>query len=170
MKKILQAGLLLCASLLFWTCGYQFEGGGYLNRNIKEVGVRVAENTSNESGAEAVFTNALISEIVRKTDTSLVDVSIAPVILELKIKAINFGTVARTDQTSVNERRVSAVVDVLMFSREGEEIWAANDLSLDESYLVSSDTGIDDAHKRTALEKIAARTAESLVSRMLSDF
>jgi outer membrane lipopolysaccharide assembly protein LptE/RlpB len=170
MKKILSAGLLLCVSLLFWACGYQFEGGGYLNRNVREVGVRVAENTSNESGVEAAFTNALISEIVRKTDTKLMDVSLAPVILELRIKAVKFGTAARTDQTSVNERRVSALVDVLMFSREGEEIWAANDLSLNESYIVSSDTGIDENNKRTALEKMAARTAESLVSQMLSDF
>ena len=161
----------MCASLLFWTCGYHLEGGGYLlNENIREVGVKVAENTSNESGAEAVFTNALISEIVQKTDTKLLDVSLAPVILELKIKAINFGTVTRTDQASVNERRVSAVIDALMLSREGEEIWAAKNLSLNESYLVSSDTGIDEANKRTALEKIAARTAESLVSRMLSKF
>jgi len=96
-------------------------------------------------------------------------VSLAPVILELKIKAITLDALARSDQTSVNERKVSAVIDAVMLGREGEEIWAAYGLSLNESYLVSSN-GSDEDNRKTALDKIAERTAESLVSRMLSNF
>ena len=167
-KKILPAVLLLCVSLLFWACGYHLEGGGYL-RNVRTLGVRVAENNSSETDAEVIFTNALINEIVQKSDTKLRDVSLAPVILELKIKTITLDALARSDQTSVNERKVSAVIDAVMLGREGEEIWAAYGLSLNESYLVSSN-GSEEDNRKTALDKIAERTAESLVSRMLSNF
>jgi len=55
-------------------------------------------------------------------------------------------------------------------NKDGEVIWSATDLSSTESYKTSRDIAADEGNKGTALEKIAARTAERIVSRMLSNF
>ncbi len=151
-------------------CGYQFEGGGYINKDITRVAVKVLENKSSETGADVVFTNALIREILQKTDTKVVDEATATAVLEGTIKSITFSSVSRASVETVIERRVSAVIDLQMLNKEGEVIWSATDLNSSEAYKTTQDTVTDESNKGTALEKIATRSAERIISRMLSNF
>ena len=162
--------LLICLFSIIAACGYKFEGGGYINKDVVRVAVKALENKSSETGADVIFTNALVREILQKTDTKVVDEATANAVIEGTIKSVTFAALSRTTAESVIERGVSATMDIQMVNKDGEVIWSAMDLSSTESYKTSQDKAADEGNKGTALEKIAARTAERIVSRMLSNF
>ena len=151
-------------------CGYQLEGGGYINKDVTRVAVKVLVNNTSETGADVIFTNALIREILQKTDTKVVDEATATTVIEGTIKAITFAALSRATAESVIERNVYATMDLQMVNKEGEVIWSALDLSSSEAYKTSQDMAADEGNKGTALEKLATRSAERIVSRMLSNF
>ncbi len=162
--------LLTCLFFSIASCGYQFEGGGYINKDVMRVAVKVLENNTSETGADVIFTNALIREILQKTDTKVVDEASATAIIEGTIKSVTFAALSRASAESVVERGISATMDLQMVNKDGEVIWSAINLSSNESYTTSQDKAADEGNKGTALEKIAARSAERIVSRMLSNF
>ncbi len=166
MRTILFAGMLIVLS----ACGYHFEGGGYLDKDITQVAVRVFENKSSETGAGLVFTNALVQEILQKTDTKVVDESVADHVIEGQVEAITFSTLSRSTTDSVLERKVSAVVGLKMKNKDGDIVWSIKNFSSKEEYTVSSDATADESNKRQAVDKIALRSAERLVSKMLNNF
>jgi len=155
-------------------CGYRLAGGGYLNETVTRVSVAVFENNSSESRAGISFTNELIREITEKTDTEVVDGARATQVIAGTIKAITFSSLSRSSTTSVAERRVTAVVDVKLTGPEGGILWSVKGFSATESYTVSGSTStgtiIDEASKRQAVDTIAQRVAERLVSRMTNNF
>ena len=132
--------------------------------------VKVLVNNTSETGADVIFTNALIREILQKTDTKVVDEATATAVIEGTIKSVTFAALSRTTVESVIERGISATMDIQMVNKDGEVIWSAVNLSSTESYTTSRDIAADEGNKGTALEKIATRSAERIVSRMLSNF
>ncbi len=169
MKKL---KVILSLGIIFLTaaCGYQFEGGGYVNQNLTHVAVKTLENKSSETGAGVVFSNALIREIIEKTDTQVVDETKADAIFQGRIEAITFHTLSRSSTESVVERRVTAVVDLKLADKEGNILWSVKDFSTHEDYTVDADEITDESNKREAVEKIADRSAEKLISKTRVDF
>jgi len=165
LKLILSVLLLLLTS-----CGYQFVGGGYLNSDVTRVAMGIMDNKSSETGAGVIFTNALIKEIMEKTDTKLVDDAKAVAVLKGRINAITFATLSRSTTQAVVERRVSANVDMQLVDKDEQIIWSVKNFTSQEEYKVSEDKVTDESNKRDALNKIALRTAEKLVSRMMNNF
>ena len=161
---------MICLFFFIAACGYQFEGGGYINKDVTRVAVRVLENKTSETGADVIFTNALIREILQKTDTKVVDEATATAVIEGTVKSVTFAALSRATVESVIERGISATMDIQMVNKDGKVIWSAMDLSSTESYATSQDKAADEGNKGTALEKIATRSAERIVSRMLSNF
>jgi len=177
MKKLQRAGLisvlagiLAGLSILFPACGYHLESGGYLDNNITRVAVRGFENKSSETGAGLTFTNALVQEILQKTDTHVIDESVADHIIEGRIKAITFSTLSRSTTDSVLEKQVSVIVDLKIINKDGDAVWSIKNFLSNEDYTISNDEATDAANKRKVLDKIAMRNAERLVSKMLNDF
>ncbi|MBU8849458.1 MAG: hypothetical protein KOO64_07920 [Desulfobacterales bacterium] len=168
--KNLKWVLFVCVFAFFASCGYQFEGGGYIKNDVTRVAVKVLENKSSETGAGIAFTNALIREILQKTDTKVVDESRATAVFEGTIKSITFATLSRSTTESVIERRVTATVDLKLTDKDGDVIWSVKDFTSDEEYTVSEDKITDESNKREAVEKIAARSAEKLISKMMINF
>ena len=152
------------------SCGYHFEGGGYLNDDVSSVAVLFFKNNSSETGAGITFTNALVEEISSKSDTVVVEESAANVVIEAQIKSINFAILSRSTTESVIERRVTSVVDVKMKDKQGEVLWYVKDFSTSEDYTVSDDAITDETNKREAIDEVAQRCAEQLVSKMLTNF
>jgi uncharacterized protein YkuJ len=62
------------------------------------------------------------------------------------------------------------VVDVVLTGAEGKVLWSVKNFSATESYEVSISSVDDEANKREAIDLIAERVAERLVSRMTNDF
>ncbi|MBT3177711.1 MAG: hypothetical protein HOG03_14165 [Desulfobacula sp.] len=166
LKWILFAVLLVSVA----SCGYQFEGGGYINKNVNSVAVRVLKNQSSETGAGIAFTNALIQEILQKTDTRVVDELSASAFIEGTVKAITFATLSRSTTQSVLERRVWAAMDLKLINRDGELIWSVSDFVSYEDYRVSQDKITDEFNKKAAVEKIAIRISEKLISKLMNNF
>ncbi len=157
--------------LFFVSCGYRFEGGGYLKDDVTHVAVLALENRSSETGAGITFTNALIQEILQKTDSKVVKESRATAVLKGTVKSITFATLSRSSTESVTERKVSATVDLQLINKDdGEVIWSVKDFTSYEEYTVSTDKVTDESNKKEAVDKIAVRNAEKLVGSMLVNF
>ncbi len=151
-------------------CGYKLAGGGYIRDDVTRVAVAVFENNSSESRAGVTFTNELIREITAKSDTQVVDESNSTRVITGVVKSITFSTLSRSSTEDVTERRVTAVVDVKLSGPDGEILWSIKGLSANESYTVEDDTVDDEANKSEAVDTIAERVAERLVSQMQSNF
>ncbi|WP_022668327.1 LPS assembly lipoprotein LptE [Desulfospira joergensenii] len=165
-------GILLALVIMVsvFSCGYRLEGGGYIKENVTRVAVEVFENNSSQTRAGLAFTNELIREILEKTDTKVVDSSRATRRIVGVVKAIKFSTLSRTSTETVVERRVTAVVDVRLVGPDDEILWSVRDFSSHEDYTVAEDKVDDDGNIREAVDKIATRSAERLVSQMMVNF
>jgi len=164
---------LILSVLLFvlTSCGYQFEGGGYLNSDVTHVAVEMMDNKSSATGAGVVFTNALIKEIAEKTDTKLVDdATKAVAVLKGRVNSITFATLSRSTTESVVDRRISAKVDMQLVDKDGKIVWSVKNFTSREEYKVSKDKITDDSNKRDAVVKIATRNAEKVIIRMMNKF
>ncbi len=169
MKLIL--GFMITGLLaLVASCGYQFEGGGYINEDVTRVAVEVFENKSSETRAGMSFTNELIREIQEKTDTIVVDSSKATRKITGTVNAITFSTLTRSSIETVVERQVKSLIDVQLIGADGEIIWSVKNFSSTDSYSVAEGTVNDENNKRDAVDKIALRSAERIVSKLLSNF
>lgn len=168
--KNLKWGMCVFVCAVLASCGYHFEGGGYLKTDITRISVHVLENKSSETGAGMAFTNALISEILLKTDTQVVDAAAASAKIEGTVNSITFATLSRSTTESVLERRVYASVDLKLIDRQGQVVWSVKNFTADEDYTVSGDQVADDSRIKAAVEKIADRMAEKLTSSMLNNF
>ena len=163
--------ILLVILLLLSSCGYHFEGGGYLNSDITLVAVEMIDNKSSETGVGVFFTNALIKEIVGKTDTKLVDDKTrADAVLQGKVNSITFDTLSRSTTEAVIDRRISASVDMQLVDNYGNVIWSVKSFITKDEYKVSEDEITDHSNRREALLRISTRTAERLVSKMTTNF
>ena len=164
---------LILSVLLFvlTSCGYQFEGGGYLNSDVTHVAVEMMDNKSQATGAGVVFTNSLIKEILEKTDTKIVDdTTKAVAVLKGRINSITFATLSRSTTEFVVARRISANVDMQLVDKDGQIVWSVKNLTSHEDYKVSKDKITDDSNKRDAVVKISIRNAEKVVLRMMNKF
>ena len=151
-------------------CGYRLAGGGFVYNDVARVSVAIFENKSTESRAGISFTNELIREITAKTDTIVVDAANATRKISGTVQSITFSTLSRSSSEDVTERQVNAKVDVVLTGAGGKILWSVKNFSANESYEVSSSTVDDEANKREAVDLIAERMAERLVSQMTNDF
>lgn len=151
-------------------CGYRLAGGGFIHNDVTRVSVAIFENKSTESRAGVSFTNELIREITAKTDTVVVDAGNATRKISGTIQSITFSTLSRSSSEEITERQVNAKVDVVLIGAGGKILWSVKNFSASESYTVSSSTVDDEANKREAVDLIAERVAERLVSQMTNDF
>jgi outer membrane lipopolysaccharide assembly protein LptE/RlpB len=162
--------LISAALLLAPACGYHFEGGGYINDTITRVAVGLFDNQTTEAGADLTFSNALIQEIIEKSDTVVVDENQAPAVIRGVVKSIRFSTLSRSTTENVLERRISATLDVQILDDQGNVRWSVKNFTTHDEYTVSEDQVTDDANKAEAVEHIAQRSAEKIVSKLLSNF
>lgn len=151
-------------------CGYRLDGGGFIDNDVTRVSVAVFENKSTESRAGISFANELIREITSKTDTVVVGGGNTTRKISGTVQSITFSTLSRSSSEDVTEREVKAVVDVILTGAEGKVLWSVKNFSATESYKVANSAVDDEANKRVAINLIAERVAERLVSQMTNDF
>jgi len=112
----------------------------------------------------------LIREITAKTDTIVVAAGNATRKISGTVQSITFSTLSRSSSEDITERQVNAKVSVVLTGAGGKILWSVKNFSAIESYEVSNSTVDDDANKREAVDLIAERVAERLVSQMTNDF
>lgn len=174
MKKCIAWLVVVSALMTGPGCGYRLEGGGFINNDVTRVSVAIFENKTTESRAGISFTNELIREITAKTNTIVVEADNATRKISGTVQSITFSTLSRSSSENVTEREVKAKVDVVLTGAGGKILWSVKNFSATESYQVSDKvSGItvdDEANKREAVDLIAERVAERLVSQMTNDF
>lgn len=170
MGKSLMSGTLAVLVLLLTGCGYTFSNSGPLPGNVSRISVTMFENQSFETGAESIFTSALIRELVQKSDAMVVGRDKAEAFISGTVRSITVGALTRTVDDAVVERQVSAVIDLDMVDSNGEVIWSVRSFSSNEAFTARSDNAMDEAGKREAIQIIAERISERIVDRMRDRF
>lgn len=162
--------IVVVLSIVVAGCGYRLSGGGPLPGNVTRVAVAMFENRSFETGAETVFTSALMTELVQSSNAVVVDRDEAEAVILGTIKSITLGGLTRTADDAVVERQVSAVLDLDVVSKDGETIWSVRNFFESEVYSVSNANVSDEAAKREAVREIADRVSERIISKMRDNF
>ena len=152
--------------LLVGGCGYHIQGNTFLPTGIKAVHVTLFENRSGESGAENTFTNAFIKELLMKTNAQVTDESHARGFITGIIRSISVGDLTRSSDDAVLQGQVRATMDLSMVDDKGHVVWEVKGYSDNEVYTASSSNVTDEFAKREAVEEIATRLSEKLVSAM----
>lgn len=145
--------------------------GGYLNEGIKTVSVDLFENRSSLTQAGVTFSNELIEEILKRTDTRVVSADQATRRISGTVTAITFSTLSRISTEMVDERLITVKLDVQLRSPGNEILWSMKDFFCSDDYIVSGDSDIEDElNINKTVEKIAARAAERIVRQMMENF
>jgi outer membrane lipopolysaccharide assembly protein LptE/RlpB len=168
--KISTIWIVFLFLIIVSACGYKFAGGGSFPAGIKSICVVTLENRTSETGAENIFTNALIYEITRDNKVVLTSKDKADALLSGIIKSMNIKTISRTGTHSSLERRVTVTVDVKLTIPDGKVLWSANDIIVNEAYDVMPDKLATEQKRRDAISALSKRLAQSLYSRITDDF
>ena len=162
--------LIIIAAAGMAGCGYHLASGGYIHDNVTRVSVAVFENKSAEARAGIAVTNELIHQITERSDTIVVDADATTRKITGTVQSITFSTLSRSSTENVTERQVQVVMNVALVGGEDKILWSVKNFSATESYSVSDSSVNDEANKRQAIDLIAERAAERLVSQMMSNF
>ena len=182
------------------SCGYKVEGGCRLPGQIKTISVSLFKNKSSQTGAEIIFTNSLIQELMRSSSVKIIDLDssddqskkdshngktsaykdknqlnqsktdAADALIQGTIVSITFDALARTSDDVVYRRGVNAVVNIEMKSKIGDVLFLVTNFTETDSYSVTHDNSIDETIIKSTVEKVASRLARRVVSQMTDDF
>ena len=147
-------------------CGYHVQGNASLPAGIKTVHVTLFENRTGESGAENTFTNAFIKELLMKTDAQVTDEAHAGGFITGTIRSISVGDLTRSSEDAILQAQVRAIIDLSMADDKGDVVWQVKGYSDQKVYTPSSSNATDEFAKQEAVEEIAERLSEKLISSM----
>ncbi len=162
--------LSLFISCAISACGYRFAQKGDLPEEVDTVFVSVFENRSSLLGIENDFTNSMVQEFTRRRAGSLVEKEKADAVLEGVIKSISTGTVSHRNKYVAVERRVRVVLNVRLVNREGEAVWAEDNIRDNEVYMVEAEKSATDQNLRRAVRKLADDLAQRIYNQMTVNF
>lgn len=152
------------------SCGYRFAGSGSLPAGINSIFIEIFDNRTSETGAENVFTNDLIYEITRNSKVKITDKHGADASISGVIKSMAVETISRREIYSALEKRVKVNVDITLTRSDGRILWAAKDLSANETFDILEDSLATEQNRRDAVSKLSKRLAEDIYNRMTDDF
>jgi len=164
------AGVLLCAGMIA-ACGYQVAGRGDLPGGIQTLAVQMLQNRTSETGVETTFTNALINELNRRRQGSVVFVEKADGVLKGTIESITWDTVARRGTNTASERRVYALLSLILTDGAGNVLWKRSGLKAEQAYaVVDGNKSATEANRRNALGVLSEQMAEHVYRRLTDNF
>ena len=165
--------LLVLAPLLFISCGYALVGrSNFLDPSIKTIEVPAFVNRTTRVELEQRVTQAVAQEFVSRGRLSLVnDPKEAHVILRGSIDSFGIFPIA-FDQGRATRYQVSitAKIELLDHRNEDKVLWKNDQYRFTENYEVNiAATDAFDQETR-AIQEIAVRFAEGLVTNLLEGF
>ena len=172
-NRLLLKGLAVILLLLFVVgCGYHFKGKeNNLPKDIKSVAIPIFKNNTTETNIENYFTNALIAQFVKGKELKITDAKHADAIIYGVLTEYSDDTLTYANGGKVSQYRVTIAVKVsLVRAKTGKVIWRAKRLSDFADYDASTNTIVNEARKKVAIQKIARYLAEMIHDRMLENF
>lgn len=157
--------------LMLYGCGYNFPGSGEFPQGIRQIYIEVFKNKTSESGVENIITRNMINEFTLREEQSLAtSIDSADAILGGAVTRIFIRTIASKGESSASERRVTVSVDFKLTGKDGKLIWAANKITDNEAYPVSTDKNVTETNKRIAIDDASKRIVERALNRLTDDF
>jgi len=169
----LWASLPVLSCLLVSGCGYALVGrGSNLPADVRAVYLKPFDNRTQRAQVEQILTRAIADELVTRQRFSVVaDAEQADA--ELSGAVVGFGVtpVAFDASGRATEYEISITAEVV-FKRRGadEVIWRNDRYQFRESYPVEVDSATYFDRETLALEEVAGRFAETMVSDLLEGF
>jgi len=165
--KYIKIGMTVGCCIIISACGYHFLGAGTFPADVKKIHVNILSNSTSETGAENVFTNALRYEFIRhKKNAGQND---ADGFLFGDIRALSYETITHRRRHISVESRVTVVVALELKDREGNTIWTQN-VSAREEYDVTPDKLSNEQNRKRAISKLSERLAENAYNRLTDNF
>mmetsp|Transcript_497 Transcript_497/g.341 ORF Transcript_497/g.341 Transcript_497/m.341 type:complete len:131 (-) Transcript_497:47-439(-) len=128
------------------------------------------KNHTAETGIESIVTNDIIYELSKNRIEVLTNESEYDAILTGVITSISDRIISHTQLNVSDERRVEIVVDVKISSKEGEVIWSAQGLSVNETYKVECEKLSTEQKRHDAIIELSKRLAEKIYYRLTENF
>jgi len=159
--------LLMLLTLL--GCGYRPMGAEAPNaKGAPTLAIPPFANRSVEVGLEAIFADALIHAF---SQTRAVRVTSRPqdadLVLEGKVRSVDFSSVAYLDITRSNVRRVTLHVELgLRQKASGKVLWKDH-VVLTEDYVVDTNYHIGEATKNEGIRRAANTMAKRVLDKIL---
>ncbi|MFP4446709.1 MAG: LPS assembly lipoprotein LptE [Desulfosudaceae bacterium] len=158
--------LLICLA----GCGYRFAGSGGFPGEVSRVFIRMFDNRTADTSAENVITNSLVNEFTRRGGVQVTDAAASEAVLSGSVRSISTATVTHASQYTTAERRLVLRVDARLTSRDGEVLWAAENLKEDVVYPVAGEDSATTQTRRAALSRAAEDMARSIYNRLTANF
>jgi hypothetical protein len=168
MKRTLVPLLLIC--LLLPACGYRFSGGGSLPGGADTISVLMLENRSAEVGIQTRLNSDIIYEVTRRDSSRIVRPENADALLSGVVKTVQDTDIAHTGTSTASQRRVTLVIDMKLERPDGTTLWRRNGLSDYEAYDVAANRRQTELNRRTAIERLSKRLAETIYKSITDDF
>jgi hypothetical protein len=168
MKRTLVPLLLIC--LLLPACGYRFSGGGSLPGGADTISVLMLENRSAEVGIQTRLNSDIIYEVTRRDSSRIARPENADALLSGVVKTVQDTDIAHRGTSTASQRRVTLVIDMKLERPDGTTLWRRNGLSDYEAYDVAANRRQTDLNRRTAIERLSKRLAETIYKSITDDF
>jgi TolB-like protein len=152
--------LIFILALSIASCGYRFAGGEDFPFGIKKIFVNMFENHTGETGIEVIVTNDFIYEFTRSNKVDVVRRHQADAVFSGVIRSVSFGSITRSNIQTTLERRVRVTFDLKLTDRQGNVLWAARDVSDDETYDVTTEKLSTERNRRKAISRLSERMAQ----------
>ncbi|MFO8048320.1 MAG: LPS assembly lipoprotein LptE [Desulfosudaceae bacterium] len=169
--KLLTRGLILVLLVGCGPgCGYRFAGSGSLPGDVTRIAVDIFENRTATTGAENVITASLVNEFTRRGGVVLAEKDSAEAVLSGKVKSISTATITHADQYVSAERRLTLLVEATLTARDGEVLWAVDNIRETYEYPVASEDTDTAQSRQAALSEAAEDMAGTIYNRLISNF
>ena len=169
MKRLLLPALLL-GILLTGGCGYALVGhSNFLDPSIRTIEVPTFVNRTTRVELEQRVTQAVSEEFVSRGRMQLVqDPKEAHVILRGSIESFNITPIA-FEQGRASRYQISITADIELLDHRNEDavLWKNDQYRFTESYEVNPGTTDAFDQETRAIQEIAVRFAEGLVTNLL---
>lgn len=158
-------------------CGYALQGRGITtDPSIKRIGVPLFKDRSGKLGLDALVTQAVIEELLRrgrftivKEDTG-VDAVVEGEIVSYNVLPVNFSP-SQSGLTQASRYAIALTASVV-YRKIGraEPLWANEAFSQRDEYDMGEDPGSYFDREEQSIERLAGAFARNLVAAMLEAF
>jgi hypothetical protein len=155
--------LLLAAGWMAASCAYRFAGADTPPFGIRRISVAMFDNSTTETGLEALFANHLTNELARDFRWTIGSPEKSDAAFQGIVKSLFIESVSYEKAHVSLERRVVMRADVWLKSRDGKLLWEGKNLWASDVYPVSPDKRQTEQHLQNALSRISRKMAQNIV-------
>lgn len=164
------AALAACG-LLFAGCGYRFVDTRAWVAGVDRVHVAMFDNRTTATGVEALFSGAVVAELMRARPEGVAARPQADAVLSGVIRAMRIDSLAHQAAHVALEQRVRYTLDVQLTDKKGRILWRADGLQASEAYaVVAGNPPATEKNREAATAVLAGRLAEEVYRRLSDGF